>query len=281
MLTNWLTQNAGSIYIEMLLLFCLALAILTIGFYRFLYFISIGYAFLIVAMAVITPLRYIENLSLASALQNLFLVLWGLRLGIYLVRREFQAAYRKRNTETHQSFAGIPWRVKTIVWVSVSLLYVLMFSPSLFLLTGTPATSSWILPLSQGAGLLLMGGGLILESIADKQKSNFKTQFPKQYCDVGLYRWVRCPNYLGEIMFWVGNWVIGILFYTTAMKWVGSLVGMVCIVLIMMGATKRLEKAQDERYGSQPDYQKYIRSVPVLFPYIPVYSLKNVRVFIE
>ena len=49
----------------------------------------------------------------------------------------------------------------------------------------------------------------------------------------------------------------------------------------MMGSTKRLEKQQDGRYGQQPAYQEYVRSVPVLFPFVPIYSLKNVRVYLE
>lgn len=65
------------------------------------------------------------------------------------------------------------------------------------------------------------------------------------------------------------------------MTWVASLAGLICIVLIMMGSTKRLEHSQDSRYGDQPEYRAYIQSVPVLFPFVPVYSLKNVRVFLE
>ena len=60
-----------------------------------------------------------------------------------------------------------------------------------------------------------------------------------------------------------------------------ALIGLVCIVLIMMGSTKRLEKQQDGRYGEQLAYQKYAQSVPVLFPFVPIYSLKNVRVYLE
>lgn len=265
----------------MLLLFGLALVISAIGFYRALYFINIGYAFTIVAMVIVTVMRQAENLSLVPVLQNVFLLLWGLRLGIYLVRREFQAAYQKQSTKTHQGFAGVPWGIKIVIWVSVSILYVLMFSPSLFRLTAIPATTSWALYLSQGVGLLLMGSGLILEAMADKQKADFKARFPQKYCDVGLYSWVRCPNYFGEIIFWVGNWVVGMMFYTTLLKWLVSLVGVICLVLIMMGSTKRLEKAQDERYGDRPEYQQYVRAVPVLFPFVPVYSLKKVRVLLE
>ncbi len=265
----------------MLLLLGLALVISSIGFYRVVYFISIGYAFSIVAMAIIAPLRYIENLTWVSAFQNIFLVLWGLRLGIYLVRREFRASYRKASSSVHQRFVGMAWGIKTLIWISVSLLYVLMFSPSLFVLTASSAISSWITDLVQIVGLVIMGGGLVLEAVADKQKSDFKAAFPKRFCDIGLYRWVRCPNYLGEIIFWVGNWVVGVMAYTSTLKWVVSLVGLFCIVLIMIGSTSRLERGQNERYGDQPKYQEYIRTVPVLFPFVPVYSLKKIHVFSE
>ncbi|MBN1873299.1 MAG: DUF1295 domain-containing protein [Anaerolineae bacterium] len=264
----------------MLLLLGVALVITSIGFYRLLYFINIGYAFAIVGMVIVTLIRYVGNLSLVSVLQNVFLILWGLRLGIYVTKREFQAAYSKQKREIHEGLAGVPWGIKIVIWVSVSILYVLMFLPSLFRLIELPETTSWILHFSQGAGLFLMGSGLILEAIADKQKSDFKAVHPKQYCDVGLYRWIRCPNYFGEILFWVGNWVVGIMFYTTSIQWIASLIGVICIVWIMMGSTKRLEKAQDGRYGDRPEYQQYIRSVPVLFPFVPVYSLKEIRVLL-
>jgi hypothetical protein len=53
------------------------------------------------------------------------------------------------------------------------------------------------------------------------------------------------------------------------------------IVLIMMGSTKRLERSQDQRYGHLPEYQQFVHTVPVLFPFVPVYTLKNVPVFLE
>ena len=281
MLLNLIDPHLEIVIVELLLLLGLALLISSIGFIRVVYFISIGYAFSIVAMAVFTPFKHHENLTWAFGLQNIFLMLWGLRLGIYLVQREYRSSYRKELKNIHQRSAGMRLVTKFLIWLSVSILYVFMFSPSLFgliALTGANSFSSYLVLI---AGLCLMGGGLFLEAISDKQKSDFKAQFPNRYCNVGLYRWVRCPNYFGEIVFWVGNWVVGIVFYNSPLKWVVSSIGMVCIVLIMMGSTKRLEKTQDERYGNHPEYQGYIKTVPVLFPFIPVYSLKNIRVYLE
>jgi steroid 5-alpha reductase family enzyme len=239
LVSSEIAGELDSLLPNILLLFGLALIISSIGFYRVVYFISIGYAFSMVAMALATVL---------------------------LMGRE------------------LPWTSlpqKVLIWISVSALYVLMFSPSLMSLTSASLVSPTLTSIVQSLGLLLMAGGLFLEALADKQKSDFKARFPTQFCDVGLYRWVRCPNYLGEIVYWAGNWVVGLLFYASLVRWAASSIGLVCIVLIMMGSTKRLERAQGERYGDLPGYQEYIRSVPVLFPFVPIYTLKNVRVFLE
>ena len=123
MLLTWFEPDYHSVLPEMLLLFGVALVISSIGFYRVVYFISIGYAFSIVAMGVITPVRHVENLTWVSALQNILLVLWGLRLGIYLVRREFRASYRQELSQVHQRSAGMSWVTIALIWLSVSVLF--------------------------------------------------------------------------------------------------------------------------------------------------------------
>ncbi|MEZ4769668.1 MAG: DUF1295 domain-containing protein [Caldilineales bacterium] len=281
-LPAWLGQELASLNLQlMLVLFVLALVISAVGFYRVVYFISIGYAFSIVAMAVTVIVVLRQNLTAAAALQNLLLAFWGLRLGIFLVRRELQPSFSKEIAATHERNAGTPFYVKVLIWITVSLLYVLMFSPSLFVMT-TPAAERPSAPASliQWLGLAIMIAALIMESLADRQKSAFKARYPSQFCDTGLYRWVRCPNYLGEILFWTGNWVAGLLFYATALRWLASLIGLVCIVLIMLGSTKRLEEQQNQRYGDRPEYQEYVRSVPILIPYLPVFTFRNLRVYL-
>ena len=142
------------------------------------------------------------------------------------------------------------WR-KILIWVGVSLLYVAMFAPALFTLAETDGLPGGAGLGVQIFGLLVMAGGLGLETLADKQKSDFKAVSPSRFCDAGAYRYVRCPNYLGEILFWVGTWLVGIPVYHTWLHWAISLVGVVCVVLIMLGSTKRLEEKQDERYGGK------------------------------
>jgi steroid 5-alpha reductase family enzyme len=92
---------------------------------------------------------------------------------------------------------------------------------------------------------------------------------------------VRYPNYLGEITFWFGVFVSGTIGYKAWWHWTTAVTGLVCIILIMMGSTKRLEKKQGERYGDDAAFKNYVQTVPVLFPWIPIYSLGNVKVYLE
>jgi steroid 5-alpha reductase family enzyme len=279
-LISLLRSEFASIPVETIILFGVALLMSGRGFYQTVHFISTGYGFSIAGMAFLSMFIFRHNLDWYSLLHTILLAAYGLRLGIYLIQREFQPSYRKELKSVQERSSGVSSTQSILIWIGVSILYVLMFSPALFGLVNS-ASLSPLAVVSQAAGMLFMAGGLAIEALADQQKSSFKSQFPKQFCNVGLYRWVRCPNYLGEVTFWVGNWIMGLIFYTSGLRWVLSLVGLICIVLIMMGSTKRLEQAQYDRYGQLPEYQKYIQTVPVLFPFVPVYTLKNIRVYLE
>lgn len=266
---------------ETIFLVGLSLLISATGFYRLVYFVSIGYAFSVAAMASVSAVLFFPHLDLLAALHLVALTAYGLRLGLYLVRREAKPAYRREAEDTQARARGVGVGVKLAIWVSVSLLYLLMFSPALTeldLLRRDPETAGRLVRI---IGLVVMLAGLGLEAMADRQKSGFKARHPDRYCSVGLYRWVRCPNYLGEMVFWLGSWVMGTSSYTHWLHWLASAIGLICITLIMMGSTKRLEAKQEERYGRGQDYRRYIATVPVLFPWLPIYSLRNVRVYLE
>ena len=48
----------------------------------------------------------------------------------------------------------------------------------------------------------------------------------------------------GEVLFWLGNLLAGISAYQAYWQWAMALAGFVCITLIMMGSTKRLQAKQ-------------------------------------
>ena len=71
-----------------------------------------------------------------------------------------------------------------MIWIAVSLLYVMMFSPAAFLSRQPPAV-----PALAVAGLILMTAGLALEAAADWQKSAAKIIASERFCDRGLFAW--------------------------------------------------------------------------------------------
>ena len=122
--------------------------------------------------------------------------------------------------------------------------------------------------------------GLGLEAAADAQKSRLKAENPKRFVSAGLYGIVRSPNYFGEMLFWLGNFVAGLAAYQSLGNWLVAGAGFVCIELVMLGSARRLELKQAERYSGDPAYQAYVRRVPILIPGLALYSLRRLRVYL-
>ncbi len=114
-----------------------------------------------------------------------------------------------------------------------------------------------------------------MEALADKQKSAQKVDRPDMVATQGLYKFTRCPNYFGEILTWTGVFVGGISALQGVWEYVIAIVGYVTIVFIMVNGAQRLEKRQDGRYGEMQEYKDYIAKTPILFPFIPIYSLNK------
>ena len=94
------------------------------------------------------------------------------------------------------------------------------------------------------------------EATADHQKSAAKKINPKRFCDTGLYKYVRCPNYFSEVLFWFGVTVSGIG-AVQGKQWIMVLVAFVLITFVMYNSAQRLELRHEKTYGLDPEYQKY------------------------
>ena len=277
-LSALLSWQLGSLPVaDLLLAFGLTLAISALGFRRIDYFVSLGYAFSIAAQTIVFALVLPDGLGPWTTLQLLLLLAYGVRLGSYLIARERAASFARELEASKQRGLHIKGLVKLAIWISVAALYVAMFSPGLLaLIAQRDGIAVWGLP----AGIVVMVIGLGLESLADAQKAAFKAAHPKKFCAVGLYRIVRCPNYFGEMLFWLGAWISGLGAYRSPFDWLLAGVGLVSIQLISLGAARRLEIKQAERYGDEPAYRDYFARVPVLLPLLPIYSLRRLRVYL-
>lgn len=254
-----------------LLLVCLAVS--AVGFYKYVYFISLGYGFSVAAQGLSMLFLYRKGLAFGTALQCILLIVYGCRLGGYLLLREKNSAAYQRNMKKEiKDGSGMKKLTKVAIWVSCALLYVLQVSPVYFRLENGFGSDGFSM-----LGTAIMIAGIALESVADLQKSRAKEFNPNRFCDTGLYKIVRCPNYLGEIVFWTGMFVSSLNIYDGIWEWGAALIGYVCIVYIMFGGARRLEIRQNRNYGADPEYRRYVKKTPIILPLVPLYSVEKYK----
>jgi steroid 5-alpha reductase family enzyme len=249
----------------------LCLAVSAIGFKKYVYFISIGYGYSIAAMAIVSCVLGAPSAGIISWIEGILIAAYGLRLGTFLVIRETKSSYQASQAADGDRPDRISLGLRLVIWPSVAVLYVMMYMPLLARFASEAAGKIDGAPWLSAAGAAVTALGLAIEAVADEQKSAAKKKSPGRFCGTGLYRLTRCPNYFGEILVWTGQLAACASLITTPTAWVLSAAGYVIIVLIMVGSARRLELKQEERYGSDPEFQTYTKSVPV-------YSLKNAKV---
>lgn len=269
-------------FLCVLILFILTLLVCAVGFKKFVYFISIGYGFSIVAIGITLIIFGIlkpefTNITKTPAINYILatlLILYGCRLSFFLLIREHKSKSYKKvfNQIVDESKDKMGVFVKIMIWISVCILYILQTYPIIFRFASSKEESntSIIVPIVGGVIAFL---GLVLEMSADLQKTYYKKK-ENTFVSKGLYKYVRCPNYLGEIIFWTGIFVTGTsIFKTDAIAWICSILGYLLIVYVMLNGAKRLEKRQLKSYGNDPLFIEYINKTPILSRLIPVKSL--------
>ncbi len=248
------------------------LVICSIGFYKFVYFLSVGYGFAVCGVGIAIACIYGSTLSIWSILMCVLFAVYGIRLGGFLLWREIKsAAYRKTLDEATGEGKPIPMFVKAAIWICVSFMYVLQTSPVFYrAVNGDTGDGSAII------GVCIMAVAIAIETISDKQKSAAKALNPKRFCDTGLFKIVRCPNYFGEILFWTGVFVSGVGALQGAVQWVVAVTGYILILYVMFSGAKRLEIRQNKNYGSDAEYQAYVAKTPIIIPLVPLYHLEKI-----
>ena len=262
--------------ISIWILLAAALIVSSMGFKNYIWFISLGYGFSIAAQGVVMLIYYREMLSTATVILSALLILYGLRLSGYLAIREAKSSsYKKHMTNEIKDGKTVPFGAKCSIWITCALLYLAQVLPVLYRFS-TGAEDS----VMAYVGIGVMALGLILETAADLQKNAAKKKNPRRFVDTGLYRIVRCPNYLGEMIFWTGVFLSGIGALSSVGQWILAAIGYVGIIFVMFSGARRLELRQNKNYGSDPEYQAYVKKVPILLPFIPLYSVTKYKFFV-
>lgn len=250
-----------------------ALVISAIGFYKYVYFISLGYGFSISGLGIALLIMYKDSFSAGTVAACILFIIYGIRLGGYLLIRELKSSSYNKHMKTEiKDGKDMKFLVKCAIWITCVLLYVFEVAPVFYRMSNGTSDNAVLY-----VGIAIMVLGLILESAADVQKNALKKKNPKRFCDTGLFKLVRCPNYLGEMLFWTGVFISGFTALSGVLQWSLAIIGYVGIIYVMFSGARRLEIRQNKNYGNDPEYQDYVKKTPIMVPFIPLYSVEKYK----
>jgi steroid 5-alpha reductase family enzyme len=206
---------------------------------------------------------------------TLMVLVWAARLGGYLFMRIHKMERDARFDEMRPN----AWRLAGF-WLLQAITVWIVLLPLLLVLGASNPPPGGLAPDSaaatgSGGWLSLVGSGiwlagLLMEALADWQKFRFRNNPANKgkFVNIGLWRWSRHPNYLGEMLVWIG-------FYVFALPVLGShswvaLTSPLWIIwlLLRVSGIPLLEKSADKRYGMQQAYQDYKKQTALLIPYV-------------
>ena len=203
------------------------------------------------------------ELDLRSTLVAIFVLLWSLRLATFLFQRILKAGSDSR-------FDDIKNRPQKffMAWTLQGLWVLLTAAAALAVITGGVREPLGAIGI---AGIALWTFGILIEIVADRQKTKFKSDpdNEEKFINVGLWAWSRHPNYFGEIVLWTGIAIIAVP-VLQGWQWVTlSSPVFVALLLTRISGVPALEAKADKRWGGQDDYEEYKRRTPVLIPRPP------------
>ncbi|KZV56494.1 hypothetical protein F511_22302 [Dorcoceras hygrometricum] len=201
---------------------------------------------------------------------SLLVIIWGLRLGVFLLMRILQWGEDRRFDEMRTNFGKLAffWIFQALwVW-TVSLPLTVVNSSN-----RNPSVQSRDI-----IGWIMWSIGIFVEATADQQKLLFKNNQENRgrWCNVGLWKYSRHPNYFGEILLWWGIFVAATPVLKNA-EWLVILGPIFLTLLILfLSGIPLLEKSSDLKYGNTSEYIHYKRTTsplvllpPALYGHLP------------
>ena len=202
-------------------------------------------------------------LDLRATLVAAMVMAWSLRLATFLFLRISKSGSDSRFDEIKQQ----PLQF-FMAWTLQGLWVLLTAAAALAVITGGTRVP---LGIAGSIGIAVWVAGILIEIVADRQKSRFKDDPDNEgkFIDVGLWAWSRHPNYFGEIVLWTGVAIVAMP-VLQGWQW-ATLISpvFVAFLLIKVSGIPMLEEKADQRWGGNADYEDYKRRTPVLTPKPP------------
>ena len=211
-------------------------------------------------VAIYVPLQIMYGFNLGNIIFLIFLSLWAIRLTYNFIK-------------TFNDITYLDWRYKNIqiktkgLYPLVSLLGIHMVPTLIVFAASIPAFMYVIKGFDFNflnlIGLLTMFIGVLLEFFADRNMHQFKkTRTDRsQIINVGLWKYSRHPNYLGEILFWYG--VAFTLIFPNVTYWY-LIVGAILNTLLFLFISIPLAENHMKTY--KPGFEEYKKRTRMLLP---------------
>jgi steroid 5-alpha reductase family enzyme len=222
---------------------------------------DLSYSLTFALLAIVLP--FTGGRDAVQLVASLLVVVWAVRLGTFLVRR----ILRMKVDHRFDDIRDRPLRFARF-WLLQALAVAVIMLPVSYLLDRdeAPGFGGWAV-----AGAAVWLAGLLIEAVADAQKSAFKADEANRgrFIASGLWRYSRHPNYFGEILVWWGLFLYavpflhGIAFAVVA----GPLV--ITLLLLFGTGIPPLERSATAKHGDDPAYRDYKRRTSILVPLPP------------
>ncbi len=247
---------------NLLSLIIVSLAMCAIGFYRYRYFLSIGRSLATAGAGLTIACLYAGLMTFPTFLLCFIICLYGLLLTAYSIYREMKMKPKEEEK--------LPVGPQIVIWLVASLMYVFMILPVFYRVYNGGEFNVFTI-----IGLIFMIGGAGVEIVAVITRHAHRKIDADDYIKEGIYKYTRAPRYCGEFLFYAGIFISGIGGVSGIGQWLMCIIGLVFALYVVLVAAKRHEKAMDLRYTGQEGYEEYVRTTPLLIPFVPLYTLSD------
>ncbi|GAB4219502.1 MAG: DUF1295 domain-containing protein [Candidatus Microgenomates bacterium] len=218
-----------------------------------------GLGFVIIALISLI----LKNFTIRQAVVFILVLIWGLRLSIYIFLR---------NKNKKEDFRYKNWREqwgKNWFWQTYFQIFILQ-GFFLFIIS-LPISFLGIFQDKQSLNLLDFLGifiwliGFLFETIADYQLSVFKSDQKNngKIMKSGLWKYSRHPNYFGEVILWWGIFLISLNTENGFLSIFGPIT--ISFLILKVSGIPLLEK----KYQGNKEFQEYKRKTSAFFPLPP------------
>jgi steroid 5-alpha reductase family enzyme len=214
-------------------------------------------------LVVVHGLITVQNPTIQAYVISGLVILWGLRLFLYISIRNFKKPEDYRYQDMRKKWGNNHPRIQAFfkVFMIQGVFMFIISAPIHFVFISVESVDlAWII-----IGIVLFLIGFYFEAVGDIQLRKFISNPTNKgrIMQSGLWRYTRHPNYFGETVMW---WSIFIIIVSVDWGFI-SIIGPLTItyLLVFVSGVPLLEK----KYASKPDFIEYSKKTSMFFPWFP------------